>query len=190
MGWGINIDKDQDGFVYCQDASFETDADDYHGYPPSSYDYIYEQVEEAHSEIDWLRDEMGVDSARARCFEAFADAKSAWDHMDDEEKEKIHKEYVKDLKKQIRECRVDRVRQKEKQDQITFFEKKFGPEVAKLEREISELEARLAEKRAAYKATREPLTILEGELDLILEPERKKKQLQKRLALEEETWAQ
>lgn len=185
MGWGLSFDQDCEGFVQCRDANFETDESDYQGYPPSSYDFIYEQVEKARSEVDWLRDEMGADAAHERCLEAFRGAKDAWDYMSEDEKTKIHKEYVKDLKKQIRECKVDRVRQKEKVAQISFFEKSFGPELDVLDREIKELEARLEEKRAAYKEKREPLTILEGELAIITEPERTKKELQRRLELEE-----
>lgn len=188
MGWGISIGQNEDGHVYCSDANFETDAYDYQGFPPSSYDFIYEKVEENHREIDWARDEMGVDAANIQCREAFANAKAAWRHMDEDEKNAIHAEYVKDLKRQIRECKVDRVRQKEKLDQITFFEKKFGPELDKLNKEIEDLKAKLDEKRAVYKEKREPLAILEGELALITEPARTKKDLQKRLELENDVW--
>lgn len=188
MGWGISIDQDEDGYTQCSDANFETNAYDYQGYPPSSYDFIYEKVGEARSEVDWLRDEMGADAAHERCLEAFRGAKCAWDHMDEDEKNTIHREYVRDLKKQVRECKVDRVRQKEKLDQITFFEKQFGPELSKLDEEIAELEERLREKREAYKEKREPLAILEEELALIMAPARLKKELQKRLELEEAEW--
>lgn len=188
MGWGISINQDEDGFVYCEDANFETGPDDYHGFPPSSYDFIYEHVESHHSEIDWARDEMGIDAANIQCREAFAEAKGAWLNLDDEEKATIHNEYVKDLKKQIRECRVDRKSQKEKIDKITFFEKRFGSELAKLDREIVNLESRLDIKRGEYKKLREPLTLLESELRVINEPMRIKEDLQKRLEMEEETW--
>jgi chromosome segregation ATPase len=188
MGWGISIDQDEDGFVYCEDANFETDAGDYHGYPPSSYDFIYEHVERCRGEIDGARDEMGIDEAHVQCREAFVGAKQAWRRLAPDERNKIHEEYVKDLKKQIRECRVDRKRQKEKMDQILFYEKRFGPDLSKLDREIADLEARLEAKRQEYKKVREPLTILESELSVINEPIRAKELLQKRLEMEEEFW--
>lgn len=188
MGWGISIDQDADGRVYCSDANFETNAYDYQGFPPSSYDFIYEQVEGCHREIDMARDEMGVSAAAEQCYDAFNGAKRAWRGLGEDERTRIHREYVSDLKKQIRECKVDRKRQKEKIDQITFFESKSGPKLDKLNAEIAALEARLEAKRTEYKKHHEPLAILESELAIINEPARRKRELQKRLDLEEAEW--
>lgn len=188
MGWGISIDQDENGFVSCGDADFETGPEDYEGYPPCSYDMIYEGVESQRREIDMARDEIGLEAARAQAWEAFGSAKGRWDNLHEDAKLNIHNEYAKDLKKQIRECKVDRKREKDKRDQITFFEKRFGQELDKLGKDIAELEAKLEERRAAYKKVREPLEILEGELAVITAPTRWKKELQKRLELEDEAW--
>ena len=102
MGWGISIDQDENGFVYCHDADFETGPEDYDGCPPCSYDTIYEGVEAYHSEIDWARDEQGLDAARAQAWEAFAEAKGQWRRTSAEEQWKIHGEWMAQKRAEIK----------------------------------------------------------------------------------------
>ena len=185
MGWGISIDQDENGFVYCHDADFETGPEDYEGCPPCSYDMIYEGVEEHHSEIDWARDEQGVDSARAQAWEAFADAKGSWHHLDEEEQWKIHGEWMAQKRNEIKECVVDKEARKAKNKEIAAFN--HAP-VVKLEDEIKALEARLAKKRADRCSLRAPLTKLEAEYAEITQPDRDKKALQEIVDVEK-AWA-
>ena len=185
MGWGISIDQDENGFVYCHEADFETGPDDYEGYPPCSYDAIYEGVEEHHSEIDWARDEQGLDAARAQAWEAFAEAKGRWRRMSDEEKWKIHGEWMADKRAEIKACVVDKEARKAKNNELKAFE--HGP-VVKLEDEIKALEAQLARVRAKHAEMRAPLTKLEADYALITQPDRDKKALQELVEVEK-AWA-
>ena len=188
MGWGLSIDQDGDGYVYCSEADFETGPEDYDGYPPHSYPIIHEGVEEHHSEIDFARDEMGLDAARAQCWEAFADAKSAYRRLSDDEKMRLHTELMKELKADMKVCVVDKVRKKEKEDQIKFFKKQWSNDLEKLEADIAHIEKQLAQKRKEYEEKRQPLTILEDELKTIMAPAERKKEIQKLIDLEKE-WA-
>lgn len=185
MGWGISIDQDENGFVYCHDADFETGPDEYEGYPPCSYDMIYEGVEAHRSEIDWARDEQGVDSARSQAWEAFADAKGRWDDLSDEAQWKIHGEWMAQKRAEIKACVVDKEARKAKNKEIAAFD--HGP-VVKLEDEIKALEAQLARKRMQHAELRAPLTKLEAEYAAITQPDRFKKELQELVDLEKE-WA-
>jgi len=185
MGWGISIDQDENGFVYCSDADFETGPEDYEGYPPCSYDTIYEGVEEHHSEIDWARDEQGLDAARAQAWEAFAEAKRAWRRMSDEEQWKIHGEWMADKRAEIKSCVVDKDARKAKNKEIANFN--HAP-VVKLEDEIKALEEQLAQKRAEHAELRAPLTKLEAEYAEITQADRDKKEIQELVDLEKE-WA-
>jgi len=185
MGWGISIDQDENGFVYCHDADFKTGPEDYEGYPPCSYDTIYEGVEEHHREIDWARDEQGLDAARAQAWEAFAEAKGRWDNLDDAEKWKIHGEWMAQKRAEIKSCVVDKEARKAKNKEIKAFN--HGP-VVKLEDEIKALEKRLARKRAEHTELRAPLTKLEAEYARITHPDRDKKALQELVDVEK-AWA-
>jgi len=185
MGWGISIDQDENGFVYCRDADFETGPEDYDGYPPCSYDIIYEGVEDHHSEIDWARDEQGLDSARVQAWEAFSEAKGRWHRLSDEEQWKIHGEWMAQKRAEIKACVVDKEARKAKNKEIAEFN--HGP-VVKLEDEIKALEAQLARKRAEHAELRAPLTQLEAEYAQITQPDRDKKELQELVDLEKE-WA-
>jgi hypothetical protein len=185
MGWGISIDQDENGFVYCHDADFETGPEEYEGYPPCSYDVIYEGVEEHHREIDWARDEQGVDSARVQAWEAFAEAKGRWDNLDDAEQWKIHGEWMARKRAEIKECVVDKEARKAKNKEIAAFN--HAP-VVKLEDEIKMLEAQLIRKRTEHAELRAPLTKLEAEYIDITQPDRTKKELQELVDLEK-AWA-
>lgn len=185
MGWGISISQDENGFVCCHDADFETGPEDYEGYPPCSYDMIYEGVEEHHSEIDWARDEQGLDSARVQAWEAFAAAKGSWDRLDDAEQWKIHGEWMAQKRAEIKACVVDKEARKAKNKELKAFN--HGP-VVKLEDEIKALEAQLARKRAEHTELRAPLTKLEAEYAEITQPDRDKKELQELVDVEK-AWA-
>ncbi len=185
MGWGISIDQDENGFVYCHDADFETGPEDYEDCPPCSYDAIYEGVEDHHSEIDWARDEQGLDAARAQAWEAFAEAKGRWNRLSDQEQWKIHGEWMATKRAEIKECVVDKEARKAKNKEMKEFD--HGP-VVKLEKEIKALEAQLARKRAEHAKLREPLTKLEAEYARITQPDRDKKALQE-LVDKEKEWA-
>lgn len=178
MGWGISIDQDCDGYVYCADANFETGPADYEGYPPHSYPVIYEGVEAYHSEIDYARDEMGLDEACSQCHEAFARAKRSYRNLSTDEKMQLHKDLMKELKDELKGCVVDKTRKKEKEDQIKFFKKEWKNKLEKLEADIAHLEKQLEQKRKEYTDLRQPLIILEGELARIMEPENRKKEIQ------------
>jgi hypothetical protein len=185
MGWGISIDQDENGFVYCHDADFETGPDQYEGYPPCSYDMIYEGVEAHHREIDWARDEQGVDSARTQAWEAFGCAKGRWDNLDDTEQWKIHGEWMARKRAEIKACVVDKEARKAKNKEIANFN--HAP-VVKLEDEITMLEAQLHRKRMEHQKLRAPLAKLETEYAEITQPDRDKKDLQELLELEK-AWA-
>jgi len=185
MGWGISIDQDENGFVYCHDADFETGPEDYEGYPPCSYDIIYKGVESHHSEIDWARDEQGLDAARDQAWEAFAHAKRRWNCLDDEDQWKVHGEWMAQKRAEIKACVVDKEARKAKNKEIKAFD--HGP-VVKLEDEISALEEQLTQKRLEHAKLRAPLTKLEVEYAAITQPDRDKMALQELVDREKE-WA-
>jgi predicted nuclease with TOPRIM domain len=189
MGWGISIDQDENGYVYCHAADFETGPEDYEGYPPHSFPIIYEGVEGHHRDIDFARDEMGIDEARAQCYEAFADAKRSYRRLSIDEKMKLHNEYVKELKEELKGCVVDKTRKKEKEDQIKFFKNEWKNKLEKLEADIAHLEKQLQERRKEYAAARKPLDILEEELRIIMAPAELKKEIQELINREKE-WVQ
>lgn len=185
MGWGISIDQDENGFVYCHDANFETGPEDYEGYPPCSYDMIYEGVEAHHSEIDWARDEQGVDSARTQAWEAFEYAKGRWDRLDEAEQWRIHGEWMATKRAEIKACVVDKEARKAKNKEMREFDHR---PVVELEDEIKDLEKKLSEKRAEHTKLRAPLTKLEAEYADITRPDQTKKELQE-LVDQEKEWA-
>ena len=185
MGWGISIDQDENGFVYCHDADFETGPDEYEGYPPCSYDMIYEGVESRRRDIDMARDEIGVDAAREQAWEAFAYAKGDWNSLDEDEQWKIHGEWMAQKRAEIKECVVDKEARKAKNKEIAAFN--HAP-VVKLEDEIKALEERLEKKRLEHTELRAPLTKLEAEYAEITQPDRTKQELQELVDLEK-AWA-
>lgn len=185
MGWGISIGQDENGYVCCRDADFETGPEDYEGCPPCSYDTIYEGVEEHHREIDRARDEQGLDAARAQAWEAFSEAKGCWESLSDAEQWKIHGEWMAQKRAEIKACVVDKEARKAKNKEIAAFN--HSP-VVKLEDDIKALEEQLAQKRQKHAELRAPLTKLEVEYDAITQPDRTKKEIQELVELEKE-WA-
>jgi hypothetical protein len=189
MGWGICIEQDATGCVLCNDADFETRPEDYKNCPPSGYDFVYEEVESRHSEIDMARDEMGVRSACVQCHEAFEDALESYRRLPEEEKTRLHKEYVRNINEEIKSCVVDTLKKKEKEYQIEFFKLKWGPVLGKLEADIAWLEKELTDKKAVYDKKRGPLSLLEEDLETIVKPAALKKALQARLRFENNQFA-
>jgi hypothetical protein len=186
MGWGISIGQDADGYVFCTDADFETGPEHYEGYPPHSFQTIYENVEAYHSEIDFARDETGLDAARSEAWTAFDNAKAEYWRLSDAEKIELHTNFVKELKSEMKGCVVDRKRQKDKEAQIAFFKNEYGPVLGELEADITRIEKELAKKRTEHAEKRRPLTILEQELAAIIGPGERKKEIQKILKQETE----
>ena len=109
MGWGISIDVDEDGHVYCSDAHWETASHDYEDdYPPSSRQFLCDYMEEHHHrEIDMARDEGSVALAHEACCDAFGSAKTSYDYLDDEEREKMHKEWLEEARSELERLVVD-----------------------------------------------------------------------------------
>jgi len=171
--------------VYCHDANFEMGPDDYEGYPPCSYEMIYDGVKAHRSEIDMARDEIGVDAAREQAWEAFGYAKRRWDRLDEAEQWKIHGEWMAQKRAEIKECVVDKEARKAKNKELKAFD--HGP-VVKLEDEIKALEVQLARKRLDHAELRAPLTKLEAEYAEITQPDRDKKALQELVDIEKD-WA-
>jgi hypothetical protein len=188
MGWGINIYQDANGYVRCDDADFKTGPDDYEGYPPCSYDLIYEGVEESHSEIDMARDEGSLHDARARAWEAFEDAKCGWDRLTEEEQWEIHGVWMANKRQEVKELVVDSNARKAKAEEIEKFNTKYGPRLKKLGGDIMWLEDLLVKKRAKLAEAREPLDTLEAEYAAIVRPDVMKREIQ-RLVHEEKDWA-
>ena len=89
----------------------------------------------------------------------------------------------------MKSCVVDQKHRKEKEDQITFFKKKWSPALGKLEADIAWLEKELAQKRKEYDEKNQPLVQLENELARIMVPAIRKKKLQKLLKREIQ-WAE
>jgi hypothetical protein len=184
MGWGITICQNEDGFLMCEDAGFETSASDYDGYPPSSYDFIAEHFEQFHSEIDMARDEMGLNAARQECWEAFENAQKTYHRLTEEEKIRMHRSYINELSAELKTCIVDSKRKNDKEAQIDFVKIRYGPAIGKLEADIAWLESELAKKRRQLAERRAPLDLLENELACIVQPAERKKELQESIRKE------
>jgi chromosome segregation ATPase len=139
MGWGISIDQDEDGYVCCADANFETGIEDYEGLPPSSYGFIRNYMEDNyHREIDMARDEGSVQMAFEACDDAFRAAKRAYERLSRDEKLELHLAWFEthphvelrdltDAEICLAKCRDE-----------------YGEDIQRLERAIKELQDHLA----------------------------------------------
>ena len=112
MGWGISIDVDDNGHVYCGDANWDTYSQDYEDedgvYPPSSRQFLCDYMDDNyHGEIDMARDEGSVELANEECCSAFSSAKSAYLDLDDEEREKMHEEWLAETREKLSKIVVD-----------------------------------------------------------------------------------
>lgn len=181
MGWGISISQDDKGHVYCDDANFETDDTDYDGFPPSSYDYICNYMDSHyHSEIDMARDEGSVELANECCHDAFESAKYAYEHyLDEEEKMKMHEEWLAQTKEEIKSCIVDELAKSKTIMEIEEYKKGNSDKITELEQKVKELEASLS-------LLKRPLQILVDKLYIIQQPAEMKGQLETLLLKESE----
>jgi hypothetical protein len=108
MGWGISIDQDDNGHVYCSDANWETFSQDYDDCPPSSYDFIRDYMDSNHhGEIDMARDEGSADLAHEACCEAFESAKYAYEDLTEEEQVDMHNAWLEKTRNDIANITVD-----------------------------------------------------------------------------------
>lgn len=139
MGWGISIDQDEDGYVCCADANFETGPEDYEGLPPSSYGFIRDYMEDNyHREIDMARDEGSVSLAREMCDDAFRAAKRAYKGLSYDQKLDMHLEWC-DLHShvELRDLTDAEIRLAKCRDE-------YSEDIQRLERAIKELQDHLA----------------------------------------------
>ena len=112
MGWGISIDQDEHGHVYCDDANWETYSQDYEGddgpYPPSSYEFIRDYMDDNyHGEIDSARDNGSIEYAHEECCSAFSCAKSAYDELSDTERTVMRTEWLTSARDELSKIVVD-----------------------------------------------------------------------------------
>jgi predicted nucleic acid-binding Zn-ribbon protein len=156
MGWGISINQDENGFVYCEDANFETGEYDYKEYPPSSYNYIYEMVENEHSTIDYARDEFGADAACEACQEAFTGAKYSYDDLTEKEQIDMHDEWFKNTRDDIAKCVFDEDKEKALCHEIDEWNTKNREEMENLKRKYDELHSAISTLEKSLEQVRKP----------------------------------
>lgn len=173
MGWGISIDQDENGCVYCEDAEFETGIDDYGDEcPPSSYDYIYEKVEDEHGTIDSYRDNSGVDMANEACHDAFRSAKNSYENMDDEDKLEMHETWVKNTRAEIASC--------------VFDPEKEARVLASIEEWNAKNRVTMQELESKWRELQNQLTSLEYKLEDVRRPKLREQQLKILLKIEDD----
>jgi hypothetical protein len=112
MGWGISIDVDDNGHVFCSDADWETYSQDYEEddtvYPPSSREFLRDYMDSHHhGEIDMARDEGSAELAHEECVSAFLDAKYAYDGLTDLERTDMHMEWLAKTREELSKIVVD-----------------------------------------------------------------------------------
>ena len=180
MGWGISIDQDVNGHVYCNDANFETTEDDYEGYPPSSYEFICKYMDRYHhSEIDMARDEGSAELAHEYCRDAFNSAQSAYDHLDAKKQQQMHDVWVKKTRDEIEGCVVDTEAETLTLKDIEEYKKEYSQKIEDLEKKLKDLEQELYSLKA-------PLTMLQIKLGDIQRPASTKARLEEFLEKEME----
>ena len=112
MGWGISIDQDDNGHVYCSDANWETNSNDYDNedalYTPSSYEFLRDYMDDNyHHDIDSARDNGSESLAHEECCSAFSCAKSAYDELSDAERLAMHTEWLASTREKVSKIVVD-----------------------------------------------------------------------------------
>ena len=172
MGWGIHIGQDDNGYVHCDDANFETCDDDYDGFPPSSYDFICNYMDDNHhSEIDMARDEGSVELAHEYCSDAFSSAKSAYCRLDEDEKVKMHESWLEKTREEIDGCVVDTVAETDTLKEIEDYKKEYSKQIEIMEKKLKDLELELIHLKT-------PLLNLNTKLNNIQRPAVTKAQLE------------
>jgi chromosome segregation ATPase len=180
MGWGLSIGLDADGYVVCSECDFETTADDYVDVPMSAREFIRDAMDRNHhSEIDMARDEIGLDAGREACREAFEDAKGDYEGLEDEEKMKMHEEYIAELKEELDATEPsDPKKTKRLRDEMDAEDVKIATTKAKLEEDIARLQYQLKDKESALQTLLSTRNALQAELNSEREPDRKRLRLQ------------
>jgi hypothetical protein len=162
MGWGVCFDLDANGRVYCADGcKWRATKADYAGYPvwPSAQSAVLEYFEdEAHRELDMIRDECPGTAAAldAACHEHIGSALHYYERLSDQEKTDRHLEMLDGLT-----TRLNSLEEKKKLAYTTYVEarkayKAYTPptktpktRVEELENIIAPLDLELAMERAA-----------------------------------------
>jgi hypothetical protein len=107
MGWGICFDLDANGRVYCRDGcKWRMTKSDYDNYPewPSARQSVLDYFEDdAHRELDMVRDEFPGTAAglRAACDEHISSALRRYHYLSTEEKKKLHDEKMTEYEEDI-----------------------------------------------------------------------------------------
>jgi hypothetical protein len=178
MGWGICIDQDENGYVQCNDAGFETYEEDYDGFPPSSYDFICNYMDRNyHSEIDMARDEGSAELAHEYCSDAFNSSKRAYSNLGEEKQLKMHRDWVEKTRREIDSCVVDTEAETLTLKDIEDYKKEYSLKIEELEQILKELEQELSNLKT-------PLSKLQIKLYDIQKPATTKAQLEEFLEKE------
>jgi hypothetical protein len=151
--------------VYCVDGcNWKSTASDYESYPPwpSAARAVLDYFEdEAHSELDMIRDEFPGTAAglTAACDEHIGHALSRYPDLDDEEKVKMHEDMMKELSEAVasNKAELDHAYETYKEVKSAFADFKKNPRkrksartrVEELEREMEPLQMELDVERAA-----------------------------------------
>lgn len=107
MGWGISFGLDQYGRVVCTDGcSWKATPEDYADYPnyPSAREAVLEYFEnDAHRELDMIRDECPGTAAALKeaCQEHIAYALGVYEEYSDEKKTQLHNEKLAELEQVV-----------------------------------------------------------------------------------------
>lgn len=181
MGWGLTIGLDDEGHVVCAECDFETTSDDYIDIPMSAREFIKRQMDRNHhSDIDMARDEIGLDAGREACREAFDDAKLDYESLDEEQKLKMHNQYMAQLKDKLDATKPsDPKTTKRLRDEMDAEDVKIATNKTKLEEDIARLQHQLADKQSALQTLLSKRDALEAELSSEREPDRKRLRLQR-----------
>lgn len=166
MGWGICIEQDEKGFIQIPEIDFYTTEADYEDVPPHAYDLVHKEMEKYHSEIDMAMDEGSPEFARETAQESFESAK-CYSCEEDEEME-LHKEKVKELKKEIKDINYSITQNKPliKQTKMEIDTQllKRDKTIKQIEKEMDELKAKLEAKEKEYQEVTAPIMALEEQL--------------------------
>ena len=165
MGWGICFGLDTNGRVYCADGcKWRATAADYEDYPPwpSAARAVLEYFEdEAHRELDMIRDEFPGTAAglAAACEEHIGHALSRYPDLDDAEKVELHEAMMKELTEAVasNKAEFERAHEAYKEAKRVFADFTKNPRkrkaartrVEELEREMEPLQMELDVERAA-----------------------------------------
>jgi hypothetical protein len=168
MGWGICFGLNEHGRVYCSDGcKWSSTAADYVDYPqwPSAAQAVLDYFkEDAHRELDMIRDECPGTAAALReaCEEHMAYALGRYEGLSDVEKTEMHNSALEEYNAKLESLKIsipvalEAYRDLKKEWNSAF--KKSGPQrkrkaprtrAEEIEREMEPLELELELERAA-----------------------------------------